>query len=118
MGQGQGNFELLDAQSSPGESADEEGKSADEEGNASTGGGDELTCDGMAKHLVGVLHGELGDDSFLKPEDIPKLTQGCEAAGNLETDPNAECLAQAETIEAMDACGKKAIDNLMKPWMK
>ena len=81
-------------------------------------GSDALTCDVVAKHVVDVLHGELGDDSFLKPEHVGDLTAGCKKAGNLESDPNAACIAKAKSIADMDGCGKKAVDNLIKPWMK
>ena len=76
-----------------------------------------LTCDAVVKNVVGVLHGEQGDDSFLKPGDIPKLIKGCEKAGNLKTDPNAQCVADAKKVADFDGCGKKAIDNLVVPWM-
>ncbi len=76
-----------------------------------------LSCDVVVKHVVDVLHGEQGDDAFLKPADVPKLTAGCKKAGNLKTDPNAQCVADAKKVEDFGACGKKAFDNLVVPWM-
>ena len=77
-----------------------------------------LSCDVVAKHVVDVLHGELGDDSFLKPADVPKLVEGCKKADNLKSDPSAQCIADAANIAAMEACGKKSLDKLIMPWMK
>ena len=54
---------------------------------------------------------------MLEEADIPKLTEGCEKAGNLSTDPNTKCILEAKSLEEVDKCGDKAFDGLIKPWL-
>ncbi len=75
------------------------------------------SCADAAKHVVGLLAPQ-GDDAMLKEADIPKLTEGCEKAGNLGTDPNAKCILAAKSLEEVDKCGDKGFDGLIKPWLK
>ena len=65
---------------------------------------------------VGLLAPQ-GDDAMLEEADIPKLTEGCEKAGNLSTDPNTKCILEAKSLEEVDKCGDKAFDGLIKPWL-
>lgn len=74
------------------------------------------SCADAAKHVVGLLAPQ-GDDAMLKEADIPKLTEGCEKAGNLGTDPNAKCILEAKSLEEVDKCGDKGFDGLIKPWL-
>jgi hypothetical protein len=84
---------------------------------SATGGTSAMTCDTVVPHVVGLLAHQ-GDDAILKSSDIPRLTAGCDKAGNLKTDANAACIAAAADIDAAEACGKKAFDKLVMPWMK
>ena len=71
------------------------------------------TCEDLSKKIVELLSVQ-GDDAFLKAEDVPKLTEGCEKGGALEKHKaDVECTMKAADLEALKACGKGS-DDMMK----
>lgn len=82
---------------------------------ASKAEGNGRTCKSVVTHAVTVLHDVQGDDAFFKKLDIPKLTEGCKAAGTLEkSTAAAECLNGIDSVEAMEKC--EGANDVMKKW--
>ncbi len=113
--EGEGEEAQDKAADEEGEAEEGEAAAADKEGEGEEAGGDAMTCKSVVTHAVTVLHDVQGDDAFLKKKDIPKLTEGCKAAGTLEkSTAAAECLVGIDSVDAMEKC--EGANDVMKKW--